>query len=164
MSVVIRAARRADANGIWTLVRQLAAYEKMEARVTGTADKLAEDLFAEKSALQCLVAQDGARLIGYAIFFPTYSTFRAQPMMWLEDLFVVPEARGRGIGRMMMAEIAKTALARRCWRVDWAVLDWNQPSIEFYEHLGARRQNADWYQFGLDEIALRELAYSSRNT
>jgi len=164
MSLVVRAARLADTKEIWSLVRALAAYEKMEAHVTGSAEKLAGDLFAERSPIQCLVAQDGARLVGYAIYFPTYSSFRAQAMMWLEDLFVVPEARGKGVGRALMVELAKTAMQRRCWRLDWAVLDWNQPSIEFYERIGARRQNADWLQYGLDEEHMRDLIALSRNT
>ena len=86
MSFVVRAARRSDCDGIWTLVRQLAAYEKMESRVTGSAAQMAEHLFAERAGIGCLVAELGSRLIGYALYFQTYSSFRAQPMMWLEEL------------------------------------------------------------------------------
>ena len=164
MNAIVRGARRADAVQLWGLVRALAAYEKMEARVTGTAEALARDLFDTRSPLGCLVAEQGARLVGYAIYFNTYSTFRAQPMMWLEDIFVLPEYRGRGLGRGLLVEVAKIALQRRCWRLDWAVLDWNQPAMTFYEALGASRSNTDWMQYGLDEGRLRDLVTASRTT
>ena len=164
MSAIVRPARREDAGAIWELILGLAQYEKMEARVTGSAARLAEDLFGPRPALNCLVAEEAGALIGYALFYPTYSSFRTQPMMWLEDLFVRPEARGRGMGRALLVEVARAALARSCWRLDWNVLDWNQPSIGFYEGLGARRHNPNWYQFGFSEAQLKALAATSRTT
>ena len=164
MSVRVCAARREDAAAIWALIQGLARYEKMEARVTGSAERIAADLFGDRVPIECLVADKGGALVGFAIYFPTYSTFRAQPMMWLEDLFVLPEARGLGVGRALMTELARIAVERGCWRLDWVVLDWNRPSIEFYEHLGARRQNLEWSQYGFDEARLRELAASSSTT
>jgi GNAT superfamily N-acetyltransferase len=161
MSTVVRGARRADVESIWKLIRALAVYEKMESRVTGSAARLEQHLFDTQKKIECLVAEHHSRLVGYAIYFPTYSTFRTQPMMWLEDLFVLPEVRGKGIGRALLAELSRTAIQRGCWRLDWAVLDWNEPSIKFYEHLGARRQNADWFVYGFDEERLRDLATSS---
>ena len=164
MSAIMRAARRADVEPIWKLVRALAAYEKMESHVTGSAARLEQHLFDTQKKVECLVAEDHSRLVGYAIYFPIYSTFRTQPMLWLEDLFVLPEARGKGIGRALLAELSRTAIQRGCWRLDWAVLNWNEPSIKFYERLGARRQNADWLIYGFDEERLRALAATSSRT
>jgi GNAT superfamily N-acetyltransferase len=164
MSATIRPARPADATGIWELILALAAYEKMVPRVTGSAAQLAEDLFGGRLWLECLVAEEAGALKGYALFYPTYSSFRTQPMMWLEDLFVLPATRGRGVGRALLAAVAEAALARGCWRLDWNVLDWNEPSIRFYEHLGATRHNTDWYQFGLDEGRLKALVATSSTT
>jgi len=164
MSAIVRAARPADAGAIWELIRALAEYERMLPRVTGSAERLAADLFGGGTPLECLVAEQAGALLGYAIYYPTYSTFRTQPMMWLEDLFVLPAARGAGLGRALLAAVARAALERGCWRLDWNVLDWNEPSIRFYERLGARRHNADWYQYGFDEARLRELGVTSSNT
>ena len=161
MSLVVRAARHEDVEAIWSLVNVLAAYEQLESRVTGSAERLAEHLFGERAAIECLIAEDDGRIVGSAIYFPTFSTFRAQPMMWLEDLIVLPEARGQGAGRALMVALAKIALERGCWRLDWVVLDWNRSSIDFYQHLGARRSHVDWFQYGLDEERLRSLATSS---
>ena len=164
MSVNIRAARIADAPAIWELIRGLARYERMEPRLTGSAERLGADLFGGRFPLECRVAEEDGALLGYALFYPTYSTFRTQPMMWLEDLFVSPQARGSGLGRALLIAVAQAAVEKGCWRLDWNVLDWNQPSIRFYERLGARRHNADWFQFGLDEAGLRALTITSSNT
>ena len=162
--VTVRPARRDDLDPLWSLTVALAKYEKLEPRVTGSRERLAEHLFGPEARIECLVAEEDGRIVGSAIFFPTYSTFRTQPMMWLEDLIVLPEARRTGAGRALMAELARIALERDCWRLDWVVLDWNRPSIEFYEHLGAKRQNMDWFQYGLDEQGLKALAGTSRGT
>jgi GNAT superfamily N-acetyltransferase len=164
MSANVRPARPADAAGIWELVRGLARYERMETRVTGSAERLAADLFGGSTPIGCLVAEEDGALVGYAIFYPTYSTFRTQPMMWLEDIFVLPEARGRGLGRALLVAVARAAMERGCWRLDWIVLDWNETSIQFYERLGARRHNTDWYQYGLDAAQLRGLCAPSSGT
>jgi GNAT superfamily N-acetyltransferase len=155
---LIRCAKPADAASLWSMVLELARYEKLEHRVSGSAEQLAAHLFRPSPPIECLVAEQGRALIGYAIFYATYSTFRTQPMMWLEDLFVNERSRGLGVGRSMMARLAAIALERGCWRLDWNVLDWNQPSIRFYQLAGAQRANTDWFQYGLDEAGMRALA------
>ncbi|MBI1798239.1 MAG: GNAT family N-acetyltransferase [Candidatus Eisenbacteria bacterium] len=157
-AVVIRVARRSDTPALWRMVMDLAIYERLEHHVSGSAERLAEQLFGGTPRIGCLIAERASGPIGYAIHFETYSTFRTQPMMWLEDLFVRPEHRGGGVGRALLARLAAIAIERGCWRLDWNVLDWNRPSIEFYERMGAKRANADWFQYGLDEAALSALA------
>jgi GNAT superfamily N-acetyltransferase len=160
----VRAARREDVPRVWELLRGLAGYERLEPEVTGTPERLAEHLFGASPMVECLVAEVGAALVGYALFYPTYSSFQTAPMLWLEDLYVVPERRGRGDGRALLAELSKLALARGCRRLTWIALDWNAPSIRFYECLGARRAGAGWLQYGFDEAALEALALPSRST
>jgi len=142
----------------------LARYERLEPEVTGSAARLAEHLFGERPMVECLVAEVERSLVGYALFYPTYSSFSTGPMMWLEDLYVVPERRGQGDGRALLAEVSRLALARGCRRLGWIVLDWNAPSIRFYEGLGAQRAGTDWLQYGFDEAALTALAAPSRTT
>ena len=153
----IRAARPHDVAQLWELVRGLAVYEKLEHRVTGSPERLAEHLFGARRIIDCLVAQEGKSLVGCAIFYLIYSTFRTQPMMWLEDLFVAPSHRGRGLGRALMAATAREAARRGCWRLSWAVLEWNDPAIQFYESLGAERDEGGWYVYQFDEAKLKEL-------
>ena len=158
----VRPARREDVGGVWALLRGLASYERLDHEVTGSAEQLAEDLFGERPRVECLVAEAEGALVGYALFFPIYSSFQTSPMLWLEDLYVVPERRGRGDGRALLGELSRLALARGCRRVGWIVLDWNIPSIRFYAGLGARRAGADWLLYGFDEAALAALAVPSR--
>jgi GNAT superfamily N-acetyltransferase len=156
--LVIRAAHRADVPRVWEMVHELADYERLGHEVSGSAAALEGDLFAEPARVECVVAETGGALVGYALFYSTYSSFSTAPMMWLEDLFVAPAARGRGAGRALIAEVARRAVARGCRRLGWIVLDWNQPSIEFYQSLGARPAEAGWLQFGFDEATLQALA------
>lgn len=158
MSVHVRRARRDDLARIWEMLLGLAAYERLENEVTGTAAKLGEHLFGAHPRLECLVAEQDGALVGYALFYPTYSSFQTAPAMWLEDLFVEPAARGRGAGRMLLSELSELALERGCARVGWIVLDWNRPSIEFYERAGAKPSEGGWLQYGLDQAAMRALA------
>ena len=160
----VRAARREDVPRVWDLLRGLARYERLDHEVTGTPERLAEDLFGARQRVECLVAEAEGGLVGYALFYPTYSSFQTAPMVWLEDLYVVPERRGRGDGRALLAELSRLALARGCRRMGWIVLDWNAASIRFYEGLGARRAGADWLQYGFDEAALAALSAPSRTT
>jgi GNAT superfamily N-acetyltransferase len=155
---MIRPANPADVPRVWELLLALARYEKMEARVTGSARELADHLFAPRPFIECMVAEDGGTLVGYALFHTIYSSFRTQPMMWLEDLFVEPAIRGRGFGRGLLLAVAREAAARGCWRLSWAVLDWNEPAIRFYESLGAVRANPGWQTYQLEDAALRALA------
>ena len=163
-SVRVRAARREDVARVWELLLELARYERLEHEVSGSPERLAEDLFRTPPRIECLVAEADGALVGYALFYPTYSSFSTAPMMWLEDLYVVPERRGRGDGRALITELAKLALARGCRRLGWIVLDWNADSIRFYEGLGGQRAGADWLQYGFDEATLAALAAPSRNT
>jgi GNAT superfamily N-acetyltransferase len=154
----VRAAKREDLPRIWTLLNGLAEYERWTEYVTGSEVELGEALFGARPALEGLVAERGARIVGYALFYPTYSSFRCRPMIWLEDLFVEREARGSGAGSALLKALANIAIERHCLRVDWHVLDWNRPSIEFYERAGATRQGTDCLHYGLTEQALKALA------
>jgi GNAT superfamily N-acetyltransferase len=158
MSVHIRRASRDDLPRIWEMLLGLARYEKLENEVRGSVVKLREHLFGPHPRVECLVAEDEGALIGYALFYPTYSSFSTEPTMWLEDLFVEPAARGKGAGKRLLAELSELSLGRGCARLGWIVLDWNAPSIEFYERTGARRSPDHWHQYGLDAAAMRKLA------
>jgi GNAT superfamily N-acetyltransferase len=133
----IRPATRADVPELLRLIRSLAAYEKLEHMAVGTDAMLAEALFGARPAAEALVAQAGGRAVGFALFFTTFSTFLCQPGLYLEDLFVEPAHRGAGIGKALLARLAALAAQRGCGRLEWRVLDWNEPSIRFYESLGA---------------------------
>ena len=163
-TVTVRFARRDEAPAVWEMVRALSIYEKLEDRVNGSAERLAEHLFGPAPLVECLVAERAGELIGYALFYPTYSSFRTQPMMWLEDLFVKSEARGSGAGRALLARLSSIAIERGCWRLSWEVLDWNQPSIEFYRKAGAHPADSGWLQYGFDRETLEALAQPSGPT
>ena len=161
MSASIRPAVEADLPRVWAMIRELAVYERLLDRVSGSAEQLGALLFRQGHSLRCLVAEDEGALIGYALFYSTYSSFRARPGLWLEDLFVTPGRRGSGAGRDLLAEVARVAIATGCCRVDWHVLDWNEPAIEFYRRMGAGPVPPEWVQYGLDEAGLRRLAESA---
>ena len=133
----IRLAVRGDVPAIHGLIRELAAYEKLEHLCTGTERALDESLFGEPARAEVLVAAVGAEIVGFALFFPTFSTFLARPGLWLEDLYVKPQHRGRGLGARLLRAVAALAVERRCGRFEWAVLDWNATAIAFYERMGA---------------------------
>jgi GNAT superfamily N-acetyltransferase len=156
MSLVIRPAERADVPVIAELIRGLARFEKMEDQVTMTEDRLGENLFGNHRYAETLIAEDGGVAVGFALFFHNFSTFLGQPGIYLEDLFVVPEHRGAGIGRALLKELARLAVERGCGRLEWAVLDWNRDAIGFYERLGAR-PNSEWTVYRLAGEALSAL-------
>jgi GNAT superfamily N-acetyltransferase len=133
----IRAATPADVPDILRLVRELAVYEKLEHLVVGTEAMLHEALFGARPAAEALVAQAGGRTVGFALFYTTFSTFLCRPGLHLEDLYVEPAQRGLGIGKALLARLAALASQRGCGRLEWHVLDWNEPSIRFYESLDA---------------------------
>ena len=137
MSVSIRAARQNDVAVLHALIRALADYEKLTGQVVGTAQDLQRELFSERPVIEAVIAWDDENALGFALYFHNYSTFLARRGLYLEDLFVVPEARGRGIGKALMRYCASVAVERGCGRFEWAVLDWNQPAIEFYQSIGA---------------------------
>ena len=156
-NATIRPARRDDAPTIANLIRELAVYEKLEDQAKATADELARHLFGGRPSAEVLIAEVEGAPVGFALFFPTFSTFRGQPGLYLEDLFVRPEYRGRGIGKKLMASVAKVAVDRGCGRLEWSVLDWNTPSIEFYRSQGAVPMD-EWTVFRLADQALENLA------
>jgi GNAT superfamily N-acetyltransferase len=139
------------------LIRGLARFEKLEGEVTMTEDLLAKGLFGDRPYAETLLAEEDGTPVGFALFFHNFSTFLARPGLYLEDLFVVPGYRSRGIGRALLAELARVAVERGCGRLEWAVLDWNRDAIAFYERLGAR-PNSEWTVYRLTGEALRSLA------
>jgi GNAT superfamily N-acetyltransferase len=158
MPPLIRSATPADLPLILGFIRGLAEYEKLLHEVEATEDQLRATLFGPQPAAECVLAfAEGGAPAGFAIFFTNYSTFLAQPGLYLEDLFVKPEFRSRGIGKALLLHVAKLANARGCGRVEWTVLDWNQPSIDFYESLGARRLR-EWQICRLTGTALARYA------
>ena len=153
----LRPATRADVPLILSLIRELATYERDPDAVVATEEALARDGFGERPLFQVTIAEWSGTPVGFAFCFFAYSTWRGQPTLDLEDLFVRPEARGRGIGKEMMRYLARTALDTGCGRFVWQVLDWNSPSIEFYESLGAQVVH-EWLTCRLEGEALRALA------
>ncbi len=133
----IRPALPADIPVIFNLIQQLAEYEKLSDMVSGTEAMLANALFGASRSAECLVAREQDIPIGFALYFTTFSTFLCRPGLYLEDLFVIPAARGKGYGKALLKYLAKLALDRDCGRMEWRVLDWNEPSIRFYRSLGA---------------------------
>ena len=156
MTLAIRSAVAADVPVIADLIRGLARYEKLEHEVTMTEELLANNLFGQQRYAEALIAEEGGAPVGFALFFHNFSTFLAKPGIYLEDLFVVPEQRGRGIGRALLKRLAKIAVERDCGRLEWAVLDWNRDAIGFYERLGAR-PNSEWTVYRLAGEALTSL-------
>lgn len=159
-SVVLRAASESDVPAILALIQALADYERLRADCVATEERLRATLFGNAPKAEVILAEmpDGA-VAGFALFCSNYSTFLAKPGIWLEDLFVYPTHRGHGIGRALLAHLAQLAVTRECGRVEWAVLDWNAPSIGFYESLGARGMT-EWTTFRLTGSALATLAGS----
>ena len=146
MPPAIRSATAADLAVILALIRALADYERMSGDVVATEELLGRSLFPPDGAAPaayCVIAEADGTAVGFALYFFNYSTFLAQPGLYLEDLFVRPEFRGRGFGKALLLHLAKLANARGCGRMEWTVLDWNQPAIEFYESLGAKRMK-EW--------------------
>ncbi len=166
--VEIRPATPADVPVILQLIRALAEYERLAEHVTATEEVLQHSLFGPRPSAEALLAfapgasGDPARPVGFALFFENFSTFLGRPGMYLEDLFVVPEFRGRGAGRALFERLAQIALDRGFSRLDWAVLDWNEPAIRFYQSLGATPM-ADWTVNRLTGETLRALAAGTRN-
>ena len=156
----IRLAQPDDAPLLLELIKGLAEYEKLSDQVSATAQDLRDTLFGARPAAEALIAELDGAPAGFALFFSNYSTFLAKPGIYLEDLFVRPEARGHGAGRALLGHLAKLAVARNCGRLEWAVLDWNEPAIDFYEKLGATPRSA-WTTYRLTGDALRALARSA---
>jgi GNAT superfamily N-acetyltransferase len=157
MTIAIRAARPEDVSTILDLVKALADYEREPAAAVATAEDFLRDGFGDAPAFHTLIAEDGGHAIGFALYFFSYSTWRGRRCLYLEDLFVRPEARGRGAGIALMRALARVAVLENCARFVWQVLDWNQPSIDFYERLGAKVAR-EWLSVRLEGDALVALA------
>lgn len=157
MTLRIREGQLEDVPLIAELIRGLARYEKLEDEVVMTEEKLTDSLFGDRRYAETLIAEEDGEPVGFALFFHNYSTFLAQPGIYLEDLFVLPEKRGGGVGRALLQRLAALALDRGCGRLEWAVLDWNVDAIGFYERLGAK-PNADWTIYRLTGESLERVA------
>ena len=153
----IRAGVAADTPLIVSLIRELAEYERAPNDAIATERELEEVLFGEKPAAEVLLAFQAGGPVGFAVYFFNFSTWLGRPGLYLEDLFVRPELRGKGYGRALLRHLAQIAQERGCGRMEWAVLDWNEPAIGFYKNLGAKPQD-DWTVFRLDRRGIGALA------
>ena len=158
-TATIRRATRQDASLLLTLIKELADYERLSHMVVATEADIREALFGPRPVAEALVAEWDAQPAGFALFFRNFSTFLGRPGIYLEDMYVRPAMRKKGIGRTMLARIARLAKQRNCARMEWAVLDWNEPARQFYRSLGAQELD-DWTVWrltgkGLDDLAAR---------
>ena len=153
----IRPARVEDMSIILELIRALATYERAPDEVTATEEQLVDVLFGERPAAEVLLAFERESPVGFALFFHNFSTWLGRAGLYLEDLFVKPEKRGKGYGRALLVELAKIAMERGCGRMEWAVLDWNEPAIKFYRTLGAKPMD-EWTVFRLTRDGIERLA------
>lgn len=149
-----------DSSEILGLIRALAEYERLSDEVSATEQSLRETLFGAHPAAEVVIARAGRHAVGFALYFQTYSTFLAKPGLYLEDLFVVPEWRGRGIGKLLLGHVAALAVERGCGRFEWAVLDWNEGALELYRSIGAKPMDG-WTVYRLTGAALRRAAQPS---
>ena len=157
LDFTIRFAVAQDVPLILQFIRGLAEYEKLTHEVTATEELLRETLFGPRQVAEVILGEYRGDPVGFALFFHNYSTFLGRPGIYLEDLFVKPEMRGRGFGRVLLTYLAKLAHERKCGRVEWSVLDWNKPSIGFYKKLGAAAMD-EWTMYRLTGAALTNLA------
>ena len=155
----IRPPRVEDVPIILQLIRDLATYERAPNDVTATEEQLSDVLFGKKPAAEVLLAFENERPIGFAVFFHNFSTWLGRPGLYLEDLFVKPEAGGKRYGPALLVDLAKIARERGCGRMEWAVLDWNDPAIQFYRKLGAKPMD-EWTVFRLTSDGIAKLAES----
>ncbi len=156
-NLTIRNAEPSDASTILWFINQLAEYEKLPHEVSATKKLITDSLFGENAKAECLLGYHENKPVCFAIFFHNYSTFLAKPGLYLEDLFVIPEMRGKGFGKTMLKHLAKIAVERDCGRFEWAVLDWNKPAIDFYKSLGAVPMD-EWTVFRLTGDSLKKLS------
>ena len=154
---MIRPATESDVPAILNLLRELAEYEKLSHACVATEELLREHLFGRERAAEVIVAEVDGAIVGYALFFKSFSTFLARPGIYLEDIYVQPQHRNKGIGKSMLRGLAQLAVERNYGRVEWCVLDWNAPSIAFYKSLGAFPMD-EWTTYRLTGDALKEFA------
>jgi GNAT superfamily N-acetyltransferase len=157
MTAIIRPACPDDCDTIVQLIRELADYEQLLDHARATPDDVRRGLFGPRPFAEALIAEWDGEAVGLALFFHTFSTFRGQAGLYLEDLFVRPSQRGRGIGKALLSSLAKLAVDRGCGRLEWSVLNWNEPAIGFYQAMGARPMD-EWTVYRIDEEPLRRLA------
>ena len=155
----IRFAEADDVPMILEFIKELAEYEKLSHQVVGDEEQLRTTLFGERPAAEVVIAELGGAPAGFALFFHNYSTFLARPGLYLEDLYVRPQMRGKGIGKRLLCRLAEIAVERGCGRFEWSVLDWKKPAIRFYEKLGARAMDG-WTIFRVTGDALDRLGRS----
>jgi GNAT superfamily N-acetyltransferase len=153
----LRRAEAADVPLILDFIQDLATYERLRESCVATEEKLRATLFSDHPAAEVIIAGIDGKPVGFALFFHNYSTFLAQRGIYLEDLFVKPEARGKGVGFALLCALARIAVERECGRLEWAVLDWNQLAIDFYKRIGAKPLD-DWTVFRMTGSALEKLA------
>ncbi|MDF3174947.1 GNAT family N-acetyltransferase [Pseudomonas sp. ER28] len=157
MSLTIRPAVHTDAEQILTFITELAEYERARHEVVATLADIEHSLFDEGSTVHALMCERDGRAIGFAVYFYSYSTWLGRNGIYLEDLYVTPEQRGDGAGRQLLQNIAREAVANNCGRLEWSVLDWNEPAIGFYQKLGAEAQD-EWVRYRLDGDKLAAFA------
>ena len=155
--ISIAPAAVADVPHILAFIRGLAEYEKLAHACVATEEALRRTLFGDRPAAEVLIARLGGSPVGFALYFSSYSTFRAQPGIYLEDRFVLPTHRGRGVGKALLVRLAQIARKRDCGRLEWSVLDWNAPAIEFYQRLGATVMS-DWRFCRMTQSEIAKLA------
>ena len=156
--VVIRAFTESDAPMMVSLITELATYERMTKKLTVTPDRLVRWMLGERPVADGWIAEVDGKPVGYAVYFMKFSTFKAEPKLYLEDIFVKPEARGLGIGEALMRHVARIAVERGCTAMEWSVLNWNEPAIGFYRRLGATPDEPEWTQYGVSGATLAQLA------
>ncbi len=160
MSITIRQATPDDATAIYDMIYELAVYEKAPQEVVTTPEEIRETLFASGSKTEALICEVAGKAVGYAVFFTSYSTWLGRNGIYMEDLYVTPDYRGIGAGKALLKTIAQYAVQRQCGRLEWSVLDWNQPAIDFYLSIGAQPQD-EWVRYRLTGDALRAFAEES---
>jgi GNAT superfamily N-acetyltransferase len=157
LKIELRAATVADAPQIHRFITELAIYEKAEHEVKASASDIAASLFATDSPARAIMCEADGVAIGYAVYFMSYSTWLGRPGMYLEDLYITPEQRGSGAGKRLLRHLARIACDAGCGRLEWSVLDWNEPAIQFYRALGAEAQD-EWVRYRIAGDALRRFA------
>ncbi|WP_417429295.1 GNAT family N-acetyltransferase [Halpernia sp.] len=151
----IRKATENDAELIFKLIKKLAVYEKMENEVVTSIEELKENIFKNKFA-EVVIGEENGKAVGFALYFFNFSTFVGKPGLYLEDLFVEDNCRGKGFGKKLLLHLVKIAKEKNCGRMEWSVLNWNQPAIDFYESLGAKGMN-EWTVYRLDGKTMENL-------
>ncbi len=162
-SFAIRPAQRQDCGLILELIQELADYEHLADQVTASIEDLELHLFGPRPAAEVLIGEEGATPVGFALFFTIFSTFLGRPGIYLEDLFVRPAYRGRGYGKALLLKLARIAVERNCGRLEWAVLDWNRPALDFYRNLGASPL-PEWVLHRVTGARLERLAEAAGNS